>query len=197
MKSLEKQSLDALVDTLLTKIGDNARVLGPSAPLTVLDARYVGTLRSLLHQAFPGTPDALFLSVRDDLIVVTREIENPTNLVGFEPSVLRVKAHAGLVDDWRATYGDALNVTIRRSKHLETDLKDCSLTFSEQFFAPRSIIGWAKLTRHLARLCAAMAEMMAASGLKQRNVFRDDKESSLVFANLVTSHGTPMDLTPS
>ena len=43
LRSLEKRAVDELIQQLLGKIGD-ARVVGPNAPLTVLDAHYVGPL---------------------------------------------------------------------------------------------------------------------------------------------------------
>ena len=55
MRSLEKRALDSLIQQLLTKIGDHARVVGPSGSLTALDDRYVGVLKHLLLEAY-GAP---------------------------------------------------------------------------------------------------------------------------------------------
>ena len=140
MRSLEKRALDSLIDQLLTKIGDHARVVGPNGALSALDDRYVGVLKHLLLEAFPETPEALLTSVRDDLIVVTRAIDAPSELVGFEPSTLRVtKTYAKGIDEWRAMYGDLLNVTIQPTRFLDTDLHEPYITFHESFFAARSI----------------------------------------------------------
>ena len=197
LRSLEKQSLDALVQQVLAKVGSNARVLGPNAPLSPLDDRYIAPLKTLIREAIPGVPDSLLTSMRDDLIVVQRSLPEPSELVGFEPSILRVvKSRSGNVEAWQETYGDLLNVSIIPSRFLETDLKDCALTFSEQFFAPRSIQGWMKLSRHFSRVTAALSELAQISSLKQKDVFYDDRDSHFIYTNLVSAQGDPLELTP-
>ena len=69
MRSLEKRALDSLIDQLLESI-PGTRIVGPGAPLTALDEKYVGTLKAMLQEAIPGIPDAMLSSVRDELIVV-------------------------------------------------------------------------------------------------------------------------------
>ena len=199
VKTLEKAALDNLIGQLLTKVGGDARVIAPNAALMPLDARYVGLLKSLLSESMPGVPDTLLSSVRPDLIVIQRALssEPPSDLVGFEPSTLRVvKSRAGNVEAWQETFGDLLNVSIVPSRFLETDLKDCALTFSDQFFAPRSIQGWMKLSRHFSRVTAALSELAQLSSLKQKDVFYDDRDSHFIYTNLVSAQGDPLELTP-
>ena len=197
IRSLEKQSLDALVQQVLAKVGSNARVLGPNAPLLPLDDRYIAPLKHLIREAIPGVPDSLLTSMRDDLIVVQRSLPEPSELVGFEPSVLRVKSRATDVQAWQDTYGNLLNVTVQPSRLLETDLKDPYLTFSEDFFAPRTIQGWARLSRHFSRVCAAMAELATLSGLKQKEVFYESSDTHLILPNLVSNQGDELELAPA
>ena len=197
MRSLEKRALDSLIDQLLSNIGNHARVVGPSGSLTALDDRYVGVLKHLLLEAYPQTPEALLTSVRDDLIVVTRAIDAPSELVGFEPSTLRVtKTYSKGIDEWREMYGDLLNVTIQPTRYLDTDLHEPYITFHESFFAPRSITGWMKLSRHFARVCNAMEDLKRLSGLKQKEVFYDHRESNLIPAQFVDNRGELLELTP-
>ena len=197
MRSLERRALDSLIGQLLSKIGGHARVVGPNGSLTALDDRYEGVLKHLLLEAFPQTPEALLTSVRDDLIVVTRAIDAPSELVGFEPSTLRVtKTYAKSIEEWRETYGDLLNVTIQSTRHLDTDLHEPYITFHESFFAPRSITGWMKLSRHFARICDAMDNLKRLSGLKQKEVFYDDHNSNLIPAQFVDNRGELMELVP-
>lgn len=196
MRSLEKRALDSLTDQLLAQI-PGARILGPGAPLSASDERYVGRLKTLLRDALPGVPDSILSSVHEDLVVVQRAREEPSQLVGWEPSVMRVirGRSAEDVDSWQETYGDLLNISIQPSKFLETDLRGASLTFTDQFFSPRSIKGWQKLSLHLARACDAMAELMKASGLKQRDVTHEDHgDSHLIHTNLVSMSGDALEL---
>ena len=199
MKSLEKKALDSLIEQLLSQL-PKARLVGPGAPLEVLDERYLGRLKDLLHEAFPGTPDALFSAVRDDLIVVQRAEESRGELAYFEPSTLRVpRADAEDLKRWTREYADLLNVSVQRSRHLDADLKGPSLTFTEQWFSPRSFEGWAKVTLRLARTCAAWLELKGAAGLKQREVFHEDRDSHLVhaaFARVRRGEVEPLELTP-
>ena len=195
IRSLEKHALDNLTAQLLATIG-NARVVGPSAPLTPLDARYMGTLKSLLSDAFPGTPEALFSAVREDLVVVQQLLGTPSALVGFEPATLRVaKPHASAIDELRE-YSALLNVTIEPSRYLDTDLHGATLTFQESFFAPRSISGWKTLSTHLARLCTAMDELRKRSGLKQSEVVHEDHSTNLVLTSFASGEGEELELAP-
>ena len=195
MRSLERRAVDALVAQLLAKVGGDARVVGPGAALTPLDAAVVGVLKPLLLAAFPGTPEAVLSSVRDDLVVVTRVREAASDLVMFEPATLRVaQPHADGVEAWQDTYGELLHVTIQRGRHLDTDLNSPTLTFHEDFFAPRSIRGWAKLVLHFARLCASMDELRALSGLRQRDVYHEHRDGHLVPTQIVDAHGEPVEL---
>ena len=198
MRSLEKLSLDSLINQLLESI-PGARIMGPGAPLSASDDKYVGILKALIQEAIPGVPDTLLSSVRDDLIVVQRAREQSSSLLQWEPSVMRVVKHIdnSEIQSWQETYGDILSIDIRPSKYLETDLKNASLTFSEQFFAPRSIQSWRKLSLHLARACDAMAQLMTLSRLKQRGVTHEDHgESHLIHTNLVGAEGEALELTP-
>ena len=181
----------------------HARIVGPGAPLTALDERYVGVLKLMLAESIPGIPIELLSSVDDRLIVVQQAREDPSDLVRFEPSMLRVvQSRAADIDTWRDKYGRLLNVTMKPTHYLESDLRGASLTFSEQFFAPRSILGWMKLARHFSRLCAAMAELMALAGLKQRDVISIDRypsvDSTLIHASFVRANsGDPLELAPA
>ena len=198
MRSLEKRALDSLIDQLLESI-PGTRIVGPGAPLTALDEKYVGTLKAMLQEAIPGIPDAMLSSVRDELIVVQLAREEPSSLVAWEPSVMRVvkDIDANEIQSWQETYGDILSIDIRPSKYLETDLKNASLTFSEQFFAPRSIQSWRKLSLHFARACDGMAQLMTLSKLKQRDVTHEDHgDSHLIHTNLVSANGDALELAP-
>ena len=123
MRPLQKRATDSLVEQMMAKIG-RARIVGPNAPLSASDERYVGRLKDLLLEAFPGTPAEVFASVRDDLIVLARaQQETASPLAHFAPSVLRVpNADAEVLRHWNAEYGALLNVTVQRSRHLDTDL---------------------------------------------------------------------------
>jgi hypothetical protein len=191
LRSLEKRAVDELIQQLLGKIGD-ARVVGPNAPLTVLDAHYVGPLKALLAEAIPGIPDPLLTSVRDDLIVVRRAPpEPPSALVGFYKSYLRVASpHSEAVDRLRADYGAVLNVDIQRTRLVETDWRDPVLTFSDRWFARRSLKGWSKLSLHLARLCARAEELKKRTGLRQEDVFYSDRDGNLLSAQMVSARET-------
>ena len=186
MRTLQKRSIDTIVEQLLANIGDGASILGPGA--SIADVQYVGSLRQLLSEA--GVPEPALAGVRPDLIVVKRLPPEPIDLVCFSPSVLRVaNADDSTVAQLQSQYGDALNVTVQRTRFLETDLKSASLEFRDQFFAPRSILGWAKLSRQFARLCHAMLELKEKSRLDQRNVFYTDQESALIRSKLVGARG--------
>ena len=197
MRSLEKRALDALVDQLIAKM-PGARIVGPGAPLSALDERYVGRLKAVLTEALPGIPESVLSAVNEDVIVVQRAHEAPSELVGWEPSVMRVVRGRAAADirAWQRTYGDLLNISIQPSRYLETDLRGASLTFTEQFFAPRSILGWRKLSLHFARACDAMAQLMISSGLRQRDVTFEDRDSNLIYTNLVGVNGDTLELTP-
>ena len=198
MRSLEKRALDSLIDQLLESI-PGARIVGPGAQLSASDEKYVGTLKAMLQEAIPGIPDSLLLSVRDELIIVQLAREEPSSLVHWDPSVMRVvkDIDANEIQSWQETYGDILSIDIRPSKYLETDLKNASLTFSEQFFAPRSIQSWRKLSLHFARACDAMARLMTLSKLRQRDVRHEDRgDSHLIHTNLVSANGDALELTP-
>ena len=125
-------------------------------------------------------------------------LPDASDLVGFEPNVLRVlKSRAAEIETWQQTYGDALNVTIQPSRYLDTDLKDPFLSFSEAFFAPRSISGWTKLSRHFSRVCAAMAELAHLSSLKPKQIFYEDRDTHLIVPQLVSTRGDALELTPA
>ena len=199
MRSLEKRSVDTLIQQLFaTRFGGRARIVGPGAPLSVLDERYAGPLKGLLAEAYPGVPESLWASMSDNLIVLARAAEEPSQVVGFEESTMRlVRSLSERAEEWQREYGDLLNVTIQPSRFMETDLRGASLTFSEQFFAPRSIQGWAKLSRHFARLCASMAELASISGLRQRDVGYTNRETNLIYTNLVSANNQPLEFTPA
>ena len=95
MPSLAKRSTDVLVEQLLASLAIPARVAGPGASLTVMDTAFVGTLKTLLREAYPGVPDEMWLALRDDLIVVAQAEEAPGNVVHYAPSVLRVRRAGG------------------------------------------------------------------------------------------------------
>ena len=197
IRSLQKRAIDTLITQLLARVGEDAHVLGPGGAISPSDTRFIGVLKEMLLEAFPGTPEALLSSVRGDLIVVARARDSPSALVGFDPCTLRVAStNAPDLTQWRERFGELLNVTISPTKYLETDLKDPTLTFHESFFAPRSIAGWAKLSRHFARLCASMEELRSISGLKQKAVFYDDRDSHLVPAFFVSANGETLVLEP-
>ena len=154
-------------------------------------------LKTLLVGAIPGVPESILSSVDEDLIVVQRAREEPSDLVGWEPSVMRVIRGRAAEDirTWQDAYGDILNISIQPSRYLETDLRGAALTFTDQFFAPRSIKGWQKLSLHFARVCDAMAELMKLSGLKQRDVTHEDHgDSHLIYTNLVSMSGDALEL---
>ena len=197
MQSLERRALDTMISALLDKVGGHARILSPSQSFTALDETYVGVLKRLVLDAYPQTPEVLLHSLADDLIVVTRALdEAPSELVGYEPCTLRVtKKHANGLDELQQAYGDLLNVTILSTRYLETDLRNPSITFDESFFKARSISGWAKLSRHFARVCAAMEELKNETGLKLKDVFHDEGESHLVPTQFVDGHGDTLELT--
>ena len=78
VRSLERRSIDSLVQQLFDRIGGENRIAGPGEALSPLDERYVGVLKLLLQEAFPGTPEEVFSSVKDDLIVVSRAAVQPS-----------------------------------------------------------------------------------------------------------------------
>ena len=185
MRSLQKNALDNLVDQLVAKLGD-VRIVAPNAPLAVSDERYLGTLKGLLLAAFPGTPPAAFSGLRDDLIVLARTRETRSDLAHFARSTLRVpnKVPQDALQRWRDAYGDLLSVDIFPTRHLEADLRNCSLVFREQFFAERSLESWAALTLKLARACAAFVELKSLSRLQAKEISRVGTDSHLVPARL-------------
>ena len=195
MRSLEKRAIDALIQQLLAHVGSDARIVGPGGAFSPLDSKYVGVLKQLLLEAFPGTPESALASVREDLIVVTRAIGEPSTLVNFAPSHMRVaKPYSGGVASMREKYSELLNVTIQATRYLDTDLADPSIVFHESFFAPRSIKGWAKLSLSFARLCATMENLAEVSGLKPHYIFHGKSDSRLVDSQIVNLHGESLDL---
>ena len=195
VRSLEKRAVDSLIDQLLSKLPP-ARIVGPNASLSPLDDKYLGSLKRMLKGAIPGIPDALLSSVNDDLIVVTRAAEGAIELVGLEPSTLRVAPpFHDRVEELQEDFGELLNVEIQRGRHLDTDWQNPILTFTDQWFSPRSVRGWAKLSLYFARLCASVEEMKTRSGLKQKEVFYDERPSSnLIRSQLLSSTGEVMEL---
>ena len=177
MRTLAKRAIDEMTAQLLAKVGEEARVLGPGAPLHCRMDRYVGPLFQLLTEAFPGVPDAALAAVRRDLIVVTSApLDDEASVVGFQPSTLRV---AGAdVAALQATYADGLNMTIQPSKYPLSDLAAPVLTLDETFFAPRSIEGWRKLTLRLARLCHALSEVKTAAKLRTSEIWHDGERNT-------------------
>ena len=197
MRPLQKHALDSLVDQLVANLGA-VRIVGPNAPLAVSDERYLGTLKALLLTAFPGTPPAVFSGLRDDLIVLARAHETRSELAHFAPSTLRVpKVPQDALQHWRDAYGALLSVDIQPTRHLEADLKDCTLVFREQFFAARSLESWAALTLKLARACAAWVELKALAQLKAREIFHVGSDSHLIPARLERArNGEELELAP-
>ena len=193
MATLQARTIDALIAQLLERVGEHARVVAPSDALTALDTRYVGPLRRLLEEAFPGVPETAFYAVRDDLVVVqrgglSRAAEDA--LVGYAPGMtLRVaRASDKRVRELHDTYGDALSVLrLTRTRHLETDLRNPVLQLGEAFFRPRSIPAWARVTVRLAQLCQALARLKSEAGLAQANVFHEggDYDTTLVPCELL------------
>ena len=92
VRSLEKRSVDSLIDQLLAGMGGDTRIIGPGASFSPLDGKYVGVLKQLLVASIPGIPEQLLSSVRDDLIVVTRIREEPSALVGEHFTVARSRS---------------------------------------------------------------------------------------------------------
>jgi len=186
MKSLAKQSLDTLVDSLLDELEAHVRVIAPGAKIGVLDSYYVGNLKQMLLEKHPGVPDSVFHLLRDDLIVVQQDYSAPTRaLTRFDPSRLRVPktkikpADGTLLQE---TYGPLTNVNVVRHKYLDPDLFGIALRFSPHFFSPKSIDRWAQVTLSLARQTAALAELKSRVGLSQKEVINEDTEHTLVRA---------------
>ena len=196
MQTLERRALDSLVEQLLAKVGD-ARVLAPGGAVSVTDGEYVGTLRALLLEAFPGTPEPLLHALDPGLVVLRRAQEAPSEHVGLTESTLRVtKQYAEGVEDLAERYGDLLNMNIKRTRYLDTDLNGPALQFTDSFFAPRTVAGWRKLSRQFARLCESFHEVKQASGLKQSEIFYEHTDSHLIPAELVDRDGAPLELAP-
>ena len=194
MRSLERHALDSLVDQVLAQVGD-ARVLAPGDDVSVTDGAYVGTVRALVAEAFPGTPESLLHALDPGLVVLRRAEDEPSNAVGLTPSTLRVtKEYADGVDEMAERYGDLLNMTIKRSRYLDTDLNGPHLTLTDRFFAPRTVAGWRKLSRAFARLCESLHEVKQRSGLKQSEIFHEDRESHLLFARITDARGDELEL---
>ena len=147
--------------------------------------------------AFQGIPLEVLSSVRDDLIVVNRSLALVTapGLVSFTPSTLRVAApHAGKVDILQQKYSSLLNTTILPTRYVDTDLMDTRILFSSDFFAERSIRGWARVSLYFARLCAKMEEMGKESGLKSEYVFHAGTDSTLIPSEFKDGLGQEMQL---
>ena len=106
------------------------------------------------------------------------------------------KTHHREISSLRDNFGTMLNITFQRSRYLDTDLENPCLRFSEDFFRPRSIAGWLKLSRHFAKLCAAMHEVKQRSGLKQAEIHHEHRYDHLVPVNFVTRHGDALELAP-
>ena len=194
VRSIERRSIDSLVQQLFDRIGGENRIAGPGEALSPLDERYVGVLKLLLQEAFPGTPEEVFSSVKDDLIVVSRAAVQPSELVSFTPSTLRVAPpYSERVGDIQNKYASLLNLTVLPTRYLDTDLMDPNLLFSQGFFSERSIKGWARLSLTFARLCASMQEMAFASGLKQEHVFHGGT-SNLIPCRFSNRQGEEMEL---
>ena len=190
VRTLEKKSLDSLIQQLLEKVGDNARVLGPGGRFSPLDTKFVGVLKQLLADSLPGIPEPLLSSVREDLIVVTRAVEEPSSLVSFGGSTMRLaKGYSGEAEELRNEYEDLLNVEIKSTKYVETDLSGAHIVFNEMFFAERSIKGWAKLGLYFARLTASMEDLARRSGLKPSGVSHGRSDSRLVYTHFEDRHG--------
>ena len=189
--SLQKKATDNLVQQLLNQIGDHAHVIGPGARVDVLDSIYVGRLIDLLEEAFPGTPSAVFHKVNPSLIVMTRDLSPPnTSVVRFTDSRLRIPdLTPGQKRDWSDMYGPLTRSKLIRGKHLDADLLHCQLIFTSQFFAPRSLVAWAKLAREFARMTAAWVDLKKVSGLQQKYVENEGTDSHLIFPRLVESRG--------
>ena len=188
IRSLQKRAVDSLVEQLISKIGVEVRILKKGSKLSVLDAEYLGTLKGMLQEAIPGIPESLLASVSDDLIVVTRAPPEPEvhEAVGMELSTLRVAAgFAKEMDDWADDYAQRLNVDIQPGRHLETDWNSPIITFTEEWFKPRSIKEWANVSLYFARMMASMEELKKHAGLKQRNVFYEDRDSHLVHSQFL------------
>ena len=187
MRDLQRRATDSLIEQVLRQFED-AVVLGPGSRLGVLHERYEGRLIDLLHAAFPDTPESVFHRVRPDLVVVSRDLTPPpSGVVRFSDSVLRVpkgKASAAVLREWQEAYA-LTNVTLRRTRYLDSDLHDCRLRFDKTLFVPRSFEAWARLSLGWARQCAAMLELKRLTGLKQKElIFSDGRDSSLVPATL-------------
>ena len=195
VRSLEKRSIDSLVAQLFSQMGGDLRIVGPNAALTPLDARYVGVLKQLLQELIPGIPTDLLSTVRDDLIVISRATESVSTLVSFAPSVLRLsRDHSHKAEHLQSKYGELLNVTVQASRYVDSDMEGPKLRFGEEFFLNRSFKGWTRLSSYFARLCAAMEELRAESGLKQSEVSHGDRETNLVPATFVNRLGEEMEL---
>ena len=57
-----------------------------------------------------------------------------------------------------------------------------------------NLVAAAELSLSLARLCASMAEMKTLAGLKQSEVFYDDRDSHLIASQLVDTRGEILEL---
>ncbi|MDC0525414.1 hypothetical protein OAO87_00350 [bacterium] len=166
MSTLQKKATDALVDQLMDQIG-NARIVAPHARFNALDGQYIGRLRDLLSQAFPGSPPELFHTIREDLIVISRDFSPPsTQLVRFDDSRLRVPKMTAERQEELERYSALTSAEVLRTRYLDTDLADCALTFDEQWFASRSLEKWEKLAHTFARMTSAWVELKRESGLK-------------------------------
>jgi hypothetical protein len=187
VESLQTRATDVLIDQLLERIGDDARVVRAGGRLGVLDSVYVGALRDLLEEAFPDTPSELFHRVRSDWIVVSRDLTPPdTKAVRYDESRLRVpKLSSDLREAWTETYGALTGAEIVSTRHLDADLHRCTLVFDRRFFRPKSIVGWARLARTFARMTAAWVELKRESGLRQNLVENEGSNSHQILSRLV------------
>jgi hypothetical protein len=152
-------------------------------------------LKQLLQELIPGIPTDLLSTVRDDLIVISRATESVSTLISFAPSVLRLsRDHSHKAEHLQSKHGELLNITVQPTRYVDSDMEGPKLRFGEEFFLNRSFKGWTRLSVYFARLCAAMEELRAESGLKQREVSHGDRETHLIPTQFVNRQGEEMEL---
>ena len=197
VRSLEKRSIDSLIQQLFSHLhmGGEPRIVGPNEAFTPNDEKYIGVLKQLLIEFIPGIPDVLLSTVKQDLIVVSRVTENPSELVSFGQSTLRVaKPYVAGIDALKEKYESLLNMTIIPTSYLDTDLANPHLIFHENFFTQRSIKGWCRLSLYFSRLCQSMQDLATQSGLKHGSVFQNDRETFLVYSQFKNARAEEMEL---
>ena len=184
--------VDSLIEQLIQQLG-HVRIVRAGEPISVLDQRYVGTLKQVLIEHIPGIAAELLASLEDDSIVLQQaDAVNRGEPVGLERSTLRVAGKAD-IGKLQVEFAEELNVLIRQGKHLDTDWKAPILTFSEGWFAPRTIRGWAELSLYFARLCARMEELKVRTRLKERDIFYDDRDGHRIPTRLVDADGNLLE----